>query len=378
MLDEKSFGMLRDAIASQVQSDRAVLDDLRSDVRRHLSDVRQIRPRSASAISIVAADGGNNQLRFDPFLVQLVRVVDSSHNQYCLEAVSPTMKLADLNARQFKDGAPATALGQMMRDLGVDDLSDLSHYMVKDDTTRNPRSSGRVHAYRELVEWSILYAVIKKDYGSDTLIVFDGLLRSIVFAGDRFARLLDLMEREIARHARDRRRVYLVGFAKSTKVFTRYQLAMKIEGILRTSYPAYVEVPGALEEAAYAWSEYARGDEQAGNGRGSRLAGGKMHFVKFGDRPGDPIWPVDIFAPQLQDADTVFGYLLNDAVNGFPVNLYPRSLQQAHESAALVQFDREVLQDQIFQSVRQSLGEQASALDEFQLEDDQPAQGRYG
>ena len=33
--------------------------------------------------------GGNNQSRFDPFLIQLIRMVDSSDNEHCLEVVSP-------------------------------------------------------------------------------------------------------------------------------------------------------------------------------------------------------------------------------------------------------------------------------------------------
>jgi hypothetical protein len=121
-----------------------------------------------------------------------------------------------------------------------------------------------------------------------------------------------------------------------------------------------------------------RGDEMVTEGgEVNKFVIGKMFFVKFGNRPTDPIWPVDVFSPQIAEADRVFGYLLNDAINGFPVILYPRSLQKAHESAALVNFDMDVLQDQIFNTVRESLGSDMSALDEFQLEDSDPAGARY-
>src|SRR5690606_42008719 len=40
-----------------------------------------------------------------------------------------------------------------------------------------------------------------------------------------------------------RRRIYLVGIAKRSKVLERYRLAMALEGVLQTGYPAYTPVP---------------------------------------------------------------------------------------------------------------------------------------
>jgi hypothetical protein len=57
---------------------------------------------------------------------------------------------------------------------------------------------------------------------------------------------------------------------------------------------------------------------------------------------------------------------------------YPRCLQKAHENAALVEFDFDVLQDFIYEGVRQSLGANGPLLDVFQLQDGDPAQRRYG
>jgi hypothetical protein len=53
-------------------------------------------------------------------------------------------------------------------------------------------------------------------------------------------------------------------------------------------------------------------------------------------------------------------------------------LQKAHENAALVDFDFDVLQDYIYYGIRNSLGIDASTLDVFQLQDVDPAQRRYG
>ena len=102
-----------------------------------------------------------------------------------------------------------------------------------------------------------------------------------------------------------------------------------------------------------------------------------MFFGKFGSRSRDPIWPVDIFLPQKAQAQVILGYLLADALNGFPVPFYPLCLQRAHENAALVDFDFDILQDEIFDSIRELLGSEGSVIDESRLQDQDPARARY-
>lgn len=379
MIDPATQSKLKDAIEDCIGSDQGVLDALRAEIRPLKHATRRIQPRSTTSISLVGTDGGNNQLRFDPFLIQLVRVVDSSNNEYCIEAVSPTTPITKLNDRHFvSDGSPSTALGEMMAFLGVKSLTALSH-MIRESDKGKPISPSWVQVYRELVEWAILFAILKKDFGTDTLIICDGLLRSKVFAKDLFQRLLQgVKERIDEKYTQSRRRVYLAGVAKHSKVLSRYRLAMALEGMLQTDYPAYVEVPREVEEKAYVWSEFARGDDRVNtNGEINKFVGGKMFLVKFGSGRQDPVWPVDIFVPQVGEAQAILGSMLQDAINGFPVPHYPRCLQKAHENAALVDFDFDILQDFIYEGVRTSLGSDASVLDAFQLQDADPAQKRY-
>jgi hypothetical protein len=378
MIDPASQAQLKEAIVDCIGTDQGVLDALRDEIRPLKNAMRCIQPRTTTSISLVGTDGGNNQLRFDPFLIQLVRVVDSSDNEYCLDVVSPTTPIDKLDRRQFdNDGAPRTALGEMMAYLGVMSLQDLSPVFPRPEKNK-PVSPSWVQVYRELVEWAILFFILKKDFGTDTLIVCDGLLRTKVFSGDLFQRLRQGMKERIeAQWTRNRRRVYLAGVAKHSKVLSRYRLAMALEGVLQTDYPAYVEVPRNVEENAYIWSEFARGDDRAGEGGEiNKFVGGKMFLVKFGAHCRDPVWPVDIFEPQKDKAQEILGYMLADAINGFPVPHYPRCLQKAHENAALVDFD--ILQDFIYEGVRWSLGGDAGILDAFQLQDADPAQRRYG
>jgi hypothetical protein len=380
MIDPRTQSELKRAIAECIDMDRSILDALRTEIAPLKPQVRRIQPRTTTSISLVGTDGGNNQLQFDPFLIQLIRVVDSSNNEYCLEAVSPTTPIAALDARQFRpDGSPSGSLGEMMVYLGVDSLPALSH-MIREPDKGMPVAPSWVQMYRELSEWAVLFSLLNKDFGTDTLIVCDGPLRSKVFAKDLFDRLLVGMQERISRHqSRSRRKVYLTGVAKQSKVLSRYRLAMALEEVLQTDYPAYVEVPREIEERAYLWSEFARGNDRvAEGGEINKFVGGKMFLVKFGNRPRDPIWPIDIFVPQVADAQLILGSLLADAINGFPVPHYPPCLQKAHENAALVDFDFDILQGSIYAGVRSCLGDEAATLDTFQLQDADPAQRRYG
>ncbi|MBS0606813.1 MAG: hypothetical protein JSR57_07680 [Verrucomicrobia bacterium] len=379
MIDPASQAQLKDSIADCINADKDVLISLRKEILPLKNASKKIQSRTATSISLVGTDGGNNQLQFDPFLIQLIRVVDSSNNEYCLEAVSPTTPIQKLNQHHISvDGSPRTPLGAMMKFLGVNCLTKLSH-MIRPTDTGKPVSPSWVQVYRELVEWAILFAILKKDFGTDTLIVCDGLLRSKVFAKDLFQRLLQGMNERInAQLNKSNRQIYLVGVAKHSKVLSRYRLAMALEGVLQTDYPAYVEVPREVEEQAYIWSEFARGDDRVcEDGEINKFVGGKMFLVKFGSHRRDPIWPIDIFTPQANKSQIIMGLMLADAINGFPVPHYPRCLQKAHENAALVDFDFDILQDYIYEGVRSSLVDNPAIFDAFQLQDVDPAQRRY-
>lgn len=380
MIEPESYQQLKQEIAERIEAERGVLDQLRAEIRPLRSAVRRIQPRTTTSISLVATDGGNNKMQFDPFLVQVVRIVDSSNNEYCLEAITPSTRVDSLSARQFTAvGQPRTALGTMMDYLGVRDLEQLSH-MIRHQAEGTPTSPTWVQVYRDLVEWAILFSLIRtSNFGTDTLIVRDGLLRSKIFAGELFARYLDGLQEGIDQQWRQRRRhIYLAGVAKHSQVLSRYRLAMMLERVLTTNYPAYVEIPREIEEKAYLWSEYARGSDREITGREvNKFVGGKMFFVKFGSGKRDPIWPIDIYLPQKDEAQYVLGCMLADAQSGFPVASYPLCLQRAHANAALVDFDFDVLQNHIFDGIRTILGDEATVLDVFRLQESDPAQRRY-
>src|SRR5207247_3336235 len=128
VIEPESHARLRREISERIADDRALLDTLRGEIRPLRGQVRRIQARTTTSISLVGTDGGNNSLQFDPFLVQLIRVVDSSNNEYCLEAITPTTDVGRLSQAQFpQDRRPPTALGEMMKDLGARTLPAPSH-----------------------------------------------------------------------------------------------------------------------------------------------------------------------------------------------------------------------------------------------------------
>jgi hypothetical protein len=382
MFDPDTLPVLRKAIRDRTEADRRLLDDLRDEVRPMVSSVRTIKPRSTTSVSLVASDGGNNKLVFDPFTVQLVRVVDSYGKELFFDVISPTTDTDKLSASQFNsDGSPRTALGRLMTDLKVKTLTALSHMIPDGEKTRTEPhtvSPSWVLVYRDLCEWAVLYdRICYHQFATDTLIVRDGLLRSKLFRGELFAEFRKRLERAIEQiREKDRRWVYLIGIAKHSKVLTRYQLAMTIERIMVPGEARYVRIPRDLEAKAYVWPEYARGAEAEGEGgEAPKYVAGDMYFVRFGKTKGDPVWAVDIFSCEAKKDAEIFGYLLADAIDGFPVPFYPRCLQKAHEYAEVVDFDLAILQDEVFAAVR-GLVPDGTVLDEFQLNVDSAAR-RY-
>lgn len=373
---------IRQAIDEQTRSDRRLLDELLSDVRSIRSDVRTIKRRTTTSISLVASDGGNNKLAFDPFLMQVVRIVDSLGAEEMLDVISPTLDPDDLVKRHLDNGVPKTALGRLMADLSVATLVGLSHMIPKGEKVRtrpNEVSPTWVLTFRDICEWAVLYErLCVGEYATNTLFVRDGLLRSKQFAGELFIEMIRKIETCVAATEKERKRkLFLVGIAKHSQVLSRYRLAMTIENLFPTGDAYYVPIPREIERKAYRWPEYARGEGDEEGGEAAKFVGGRMFFVRFGPHRGDPVWAIDLLSSQAAQASEIFGFLLGDAVDGFPVPYYPRCLQKAHEFAEVVDFDLAVLQDSVLAAVRKLLDvEDQSAVDRMNLDPD-PSGRRY-
>lgn len=356
MFDSDSLNEARDAIARQVHAERGLLDELRSDVRSLLSPSHVIRPHSVTAVSFAASEGATNRLAFDPFSVQLVRIVDSQGRQRLLEVISPRTDPDTLSERHHE---AKDSLHVLMTDLGVERLSGLSPMIPSGKKVREAPDdvpSTWPRDYREIAEWAVLYDRIKSaGSASDTLIVHNGLLRSKIFHQDLFVRMGTLMWGAIEAHRRNNLHIFVAGIAKHSGVLARYRLALALEGALPVHAARYVHVPREIERKVYKWAEFARGPlDQEADPRGERakFVIGSMFLVRFGQERHDPVWAIDLLQWQQSEAAEIFGYLLQDAIEGFPMSFYPRCLQRAYEYAEAVDFDVDVMQDTIADATR--------------------------
>lgn len=380
MLSEKQFVEARDGLKESVARSVKALDELRAAVRK-LPRPTRIQPRSITAVSLVGTDTGHDQRGIDPFLTQFMRVVDSYDQEHALEVVSAQETLANLwekHARPAANGKP-TALKMLMNALqlaGPDDLQKLSPVFKQADPLK--RSPSWLQVYRHITEWAVLYQLLQSDFASDTIFVWDGPFRTKVFPRDTFAAISRLINQAIERQATERgRKYYLAGVVRTSKVLDRFRLAMALEGVMRQSYPCYVQLTGDLILKAIEWIEYLSLRERATANVEQTTADvfsfGQMYFVKFGSRPNDPVWLADIWETQTRFDQQIFGYLLNDAQDGFPVALFPNCLQRARKYAELIDIDAEIFSVEFGRQLRAALDRQSDVIDELELQNLSPA-----
>lgn len=340
---------IRRLIRDQTAGDSALLDRLLAQAEQIRGRQVVIQPRSTTSVSLVASDGGNNRVEFNPFALQVIRVVDSYGVEQFLDVVSPTTNTDDLSRRHLDED---TALGRMMTALGATRLSELSPML-------SPRTRSRSwpEVYRDVCEWAVLHDLLcATTFTTETLLVRDGLLRTTIFNPDVFARLYRLFKASIEATKQQRRRdVFLVGIAKHSAVLSQYELALTVADLLPAGAPLYTPVPQALQHEVYPRPEYTR-QPDATSSDGLPVGNmGAMHFVRFGRHSGDPVWTVDVLANQTDQAQKIFGCLLADAAAGFPIPFYPLSLQQADHYAQVVDFDLQILKDILADAVRDQL-----------------------
>jgi hypothetical protein len=375
MFEAAELPELRRLIADQVERDSEELNRLLAQLRVAKGDVRTIAARQTTSVALMAADGGNNRVTFNPFYLQIVRIVDSKGKQLCLDVVSPSTDIDELSRKQFLPDAAGRIkpLGRLMQALGADHLTALSPMMTGE-------SASWVWVFRELCEWATLFDLIShRDFAHDTLVVYDGLLRSPRFHGNLFIQMYQLLRERIDYVRRtDHRQIWLVGVAKSSQVLENYRLAMSLSGLFERGSPCFVPVPYEIQKQVYRRDEYIRSPDDIAADRENRQYNiGAMHFVRFGSRSGDPVWTVDLLECQKSDAQTVFGHLLADAVEGFPIPFYPNCLQQADRYSRVADLDLEIVEESLVEAVRQQVGsERAPIIDELRLATDVAAR-RY-
>ncbi|HVY73798.1 MAG TPA: hypothetical protein VG890_03155 [Puia sp.] len=357
-LAESNFQEIKGRVLDAYKNEDPVFEKFREYAKRLSNDVKPIRKYSVNAVSFVSADGGDNRLFFNPAVIELVRVVDSRGNQCALDAIAGNTKEAAFNER-VKDGNPLLVepLKRLCDDLNMNVL-DLSYLLG--GIEQAGKSTGAVRVYRDIVEWAVLYDLLRyHQWGSDTIIVREGMLRTKSFKLTVFPLIENLIKGAHQAHNQRNVNVSIVGVAKQSAVLSRLAVALELESTLHKPYPCYVKVPDDIEADCYnfdrTWLDTFDSSEPDENGIYRYQAMGKMYLVKFGNRPFDPVWPVDIAEWQTGDVDKILGQLTQDAQPGFPIPDFPMCVQRAHDFAKVNGLEMSVLQDILFEGITQNM-----------------------
>lgn len=347
---------LKQRVLEAYNAEDSRLQTFREYARRLRGGVKPLRPTPVNAVSFVSADGGDNRLAFNPAIVELVRVVDSRGKEHALDAVSSTISIEELEERAKRGSRHAiTPLERLAQDTGKT-LQQMS-YLIRGLGTPG-KSTGAMRCYRDIVEWAVLYDLVANpnlQWGSDTILVRDGLLRTKSFARDTFPLLDRKIRTGVDVHAERNVQLSLVGVAKQSAVLGRLAVALELEATFHKSYPCFVQVDDDIEAECYnfdrTWLDTYETTDEDDTGRRLYQSLGQLYLVKFGDRPMDPVWPVDIAKWQVDQTERILGQLTVDAQQGFPIPDYPMCIQRAHDFAKLSGLEIHDLQDMLLQGM---------------------------
>ncbi len=369
-LADLDFKKLADLISEAVKQELPLLEDLRSEVRK--LKVEKLGSRPCRSIAPVATDGGENRITFEPLNFEMIRVVDSN-GQNRIETVIP-LSLENSTFSKYAESilevqklisAVSSSAGRAL------DFDDLSYLVTTPQKERQnleekllPDIKGRVRAFRDILEWAVLYEMACKDWPVDVLLLRDGLLRSKIFKLDIFP-YIDAIFKDIylSRKSKSDNHTYILGVAKSSAVLSKLALAILLEGVFNKSYPCYVEVPEELEARCYnfdrTWLDtYSDLDSK---NRQRYQSFGKLHLVKLSEHRTCPVFPVDVpsWLPK-EKRSVVLEYLAYDARATFPYPGYPQALQRAHDFANMSGFEVSILSDLIIKQLLDALPREES------------------
>lgn len=345
MLAQTSYDNLKTKMVEAVEKEAIQVDELRREVRK--LTVKKLDHRPCTTIAPLATDGGENRLTFEPLNLEVIRVVDSEGEDLVQEVIA--ISEDDSVFREMSRHLPV--MQQLLNSLEIDfeGLSYLLGSTKGQDVKRVSDNRGRVRAFRDIVEWAVLLDLASRNYPVDVLLLRDGLLRTKTLKRETFPKLDVAFRRIFERQvAQGKRRVFILGVAKTSAVLSKLSLAMLLERTFDRDYPCFAEVPRDLEAKCYnfdrTWLETA--SDGIGVGKQLYQSFGRLHLMKLGASPDAPVFPVDVpvWLPNNRKQE-VLEYLVNDALDTFPTLGYPGALQRAHEHAVLTGLEMTVLGD---------------------------------
>jgi hypothetical protein len=354
MLSDDNLDLIRSQIETAYKAtEEPVVNELRNFAKQIKDNIKILRPYTATAVSFVSADGGNNNIKFNPCVLELVRVVDSRGVQCAIDPIFGNSNAANLNERVER----IKPLKRLCDDLGLNKLSDISYLLA--EMGQPEKTASAVKVYRDIVEWAILYDFLYNDWGNNTIIIREGLLRTKSIKNTIFPKLDKKIKEKCEEHKQKRNiNVNIVGVAKESAVISRLSLALALENVFKLPYPCYVKVPEEIEQYCYNYDRtwFNTFNDVSSEEENQKYASmGKLFLVKFGEGAYDPVWPVDIAVWDVENAEMILGQLLHDARLGFPIPDFPLSIQNAHGHAKINGIEVDLIEDMLIEGIGKTL-----------------------
>lgn len=312
----------KEEIKRAVDTEFPKLQELRTLTKK--LDIHEIGYRDCYSLATVATDGGENNLTFEPLNLEIIRVVDSE-GQERIQKIIPVTTDADFFIGMFKE---IDILDRFLNRLNIE-YEDISYFLPVEKT-----NGGKIHFrtiiknFRDILEWAVLLDMAWDPQKRPTLLLRDGLLRSMSMKDATIHALADsFME------AYEKNGTLLVGVAKRAKVLNYYSMSLNLENAFNRNYPCFCELKKDMEEEAY---------HRASAWVGHRSFG-DLYFAKLTEDKEGVILPIEIPHWLRDRKKEVLEYVAWTSKLSFPTIGYPYPLIKAHENAALTGIEMEYL-----------------------------------
>lgn len=287
-------------------------------------DIQELGYRDCYSLATVATDGGENNLTFEPLNLEIIRVVDSEGIER-IQKIIPVTTDPDFFIHMFEE---IGILKRFLTRLGIE-YHEISYFLpIEKKTEQKAYFRTIIKNFRDILEWAVLLEIAWNPQQKPTLLLRDGLLRSMSMKDATIHALADSF-----RDAYEENGTFLVGVAKRAKVLNYYSMSLNLENAFSGKYPCYCELPKKMEEEAYHRASVWVGHRSFGD----------LYFAKLTDKKEGLILPVEIPYWLRDRKKEVLEYVAWTSKMSFPTIGYPFPLIKAHENATLTGIEMEYL-----------------------------------
>jgi len=287
-------------------------------------NINELGYRDCYSLAPVATDGGENNLTFEPLNLEIIRVVDSEGLER-IQKIIPVTIDPDFFIGMFNE---IEILNRFLTRLDVR-YEDVSYFLPIEKS-----NGGKAHFrtiiknFRDILEWAVLLDMAWDPQKRPTLLLRDGLLRSMSMKDATMQALAESFE-----NAYEKNGTLLVGVAKRAKVLNYYSMSLNLENAFNRNYPCFCELEKDMEEEAY---------HRASAWVGHRSFG-DLYFAKLTENKEGIILPIEIPRWLRDRKKEILEYVAWTSKLSFPTIGYPYPLIKAHENAALTGIEMEYL-----------------------------------